>query len=238
MKYLISLVFGLLVGATLFVAGVLYNPFLSTQVMSPLSVTDARTITLTYSGVASDSIVFTNDGSSRRDPFPEDVLQLWEKPIRQTEMFATVLNDARNNVAGLGIKMSSLSERTQPLKGEALVDSVWYIYLPGRGSLFIEQSENYWGFIRDVVVPAYRASSDVWRGNWLGNMTAGPGSLRTARVVGGSGEFAGIQMYGLETLIFKAWSVEDGPAAANGRLMVELADTFDDQSDSDIAATN
>ena len=41
--------------------------------------------------------------------------------------------------AGLGIKFSSRSERTALLKGDAIVDSVWYVYLPGRGSLFIEQ---------------------------------------------------------------------------------------------------
>lgn len=222
MKYFISLLLGFIVGVALLVAGVVYNPILEKQTVSPLSVTDAQTAVFSYSAVATDQLIFTNDGLSRRDPFPGDVLQLWERPIRQSEVMATVLHDARNQPAGLGIKFSSASERTKVLNGELLVDSVWYIYAPGRGSLFIEQSENYWDYARDIVIPAYRNSANIWRGNWLGNITAGPGSLRTALVTGGSGEFAGHEMIGSESLIVKAWSVEDGPAAADGRLIIEL----------------
>lgn len=222
MKYLISLLLGFAIGAALLIVGVVYNPVLESQSVSPLSVTDARTAVFNYSAVTTDNLVLTNDGLQRRDPYPEDVLQLWERPIRQSEVMATVLRDARNQPVALGIKFSSVSERTKILNGELLVDSAWYIYVPGRGSLFVEQSENYWDYARDIVIPAHRSSADIWKGNWLGNMTAGPGSLRTARVTGGSGEFAGHEMIGSETLIVKAWSVDDGAAAAEGRLIIEL----------------
>ena len=43
-----------------------------------------------------------------------------------------------------------------------------------------------------------------------------------ARVVGGSGEFAGMEMLGVETLSVGAWRVEDGPLAAEGQLIIEL----------------
>ena len=233
MKYLISLLLGVVVGAALFAVGVLYNPFINTQNVSPLSVTDARTLTLGFSDVAADNILFTNDGLSRRDPSPQDVLQLWERPIRQTQMFATVLHDVRSQPTGIGIKVSSLSERTRVLNGEALIDSVWYIYLPGRGGLFIEQTENHWEFARDVVVPAYRSSAKLWKGSWLGNLTAGPGALRTANVNGGSGEFAGVSTIGLESLAVKAWSVEHGAVSAEGRLIIELPDLDEEQADSE-----
>lgn len=224
MKYLISLLLGFAIGAALFVVGVIYNPMLESQNVSPLSVTDARTAVFNYSAVATDNLVLTNDGLRRRDPYPEDVLQLWERPIRQSEVMATMLHDARNQPVGLGIKFSSVSERTKVLNGELLVDSAWYIYVPDRGSLFVEQYENYWSYARDIVLPAYRNSANVWRGNWLGNITAGPGALRTARVTGGSGEFAGHEMIGSEALIVKAWSVDDGAASAEGRLIIELPD--------------
>lgn len=224
MKYLISLLLGFAIGAALFVVVVIYNPMLDSQNVSPLSVTDARTAVFNYSAVTTDNLVLTNDGLRRRDPYPEDVLQLWERPIRQSEVMATVLHDARNQPVGLGIKFSSVSERTKVLNGELLVDSVWYIYVPGRGSLFVEQQENYWDYARDIVIPAYRSSANVWKGNWIGNITAGPGSLRTARVTGGTGEYAGHEMIGSESLIVKAWSVEDGAASAEGRLIIELPD--------------
>ena len=222
MKYLVALAVGFLAGAVLAALAVLYNPFLGEQKVSPLTVTDAATLTLNYSAIAADSILTTNNGELRRVPWPKDVLQLWERPIRQSEVVATMLRDGRNRVAGLGIKFSSLSESTRPLRGEAIVDSVWYVYVPGRGSLFIEQRENYWGLLRDVVVPAFRSSSDMWRGNWLGDMTAGPGALQTARVSGGSGEFANHTMIGLETLSVDAWSVAEGPVSSAGRLLIEL----------------
>ena len=224
MKYLISLLLGFAIGAALLVVGVIYNPMLESQNVSPLSVTDARTAVFNYSAVTTDNLVLTNDGLRRRDPHPAEVLQLWERPIRQSEVMVTVLHGARNQPVGLGIKFSSVSERTKVLNGSLLVDSAWYIYVPGRGSLFVEQSENYWDYVRDIVIPAYRSSADIWKGNWLGNITAGPGSLRTARVTGGSGEYAGHEMIGSESLIVKAWSVDEGAASAEGRLIIELPD--------------
>lgn len=231
MKYLITLVLGVLVGAAIFVAGMIYNPFIIDRGLSPLSVTDSELITLNFSGVPSDAIVFTNDGGSRTKPYPEKVLQLWEAPIRLTSSMATVMRDARSRTAGIGVKFSSLSEQTRLLKGEALVDSVWYLYLPGRGSLFMEQSENYWSFLREVVFPAYRSSANNWKGVWLGDLTAGPGALGTATVTGGSGSLQGVKMEGMESLSARAFSVDDGPIAAEGRLLIELPEKKDGAAD-------
>ena len=222
MKIFIALLVGFFIGAFICVLGVVYNPFLGEQKVSPLVVTSAQTFALSYSAAPEDSIVTTNNGESRRTPWPKDVLQLWERPIRQSEVMATVLRDHRGRAAGFGIKFSSLSETTQLLRGEAMVDSVWHVYVPGRGSLFVEQRENYWHLLRDVIIPAYRSSADMWRGNWLGDITAGPGALQTARVIGGSGEFTSVEMIGLETLSMKAWSVADGSVSGEGRLLIEL----------------
>ena len=240
MKYLIALIIGILTGAILFCAGLAYNPLISTPGLSPLAVTDFQTVTLTYSGVASDGIVFTNDGESRVHPYPEKVLQLWEAPVRQTSAVVKVLRDGRNQVAGLGIKISSLSEATRLLAGKALVDSVWYVYLPGRGSMFIEQTENYWDYLREIVLPGYRSSANTWKGIWLGNVTAGPGALGTAKVTGSSGEFAGMEMLGVESLSVRTWRVDGGPLAAEGQLLIELPperidDTANDESSTDEA---
>jgi hypothetical protein len=120
-----------------------------------------------------------------------------------------------------------LSEKTRLLSGKALVDSIWYVYLPGRGAFFLEQTENYWDYLRSVVLPAYRSSANAWKGSWLGNVTAGPGALGTARVTGSSGEFEGMEMLAVESILVKAWRVEGGPVAAEGRLLLELPDVVD-----------
>lgn len=222
MKYVIALVLGVFFGAVIFAAGMIYNPFINKQKLSPITVTDLQTITLAFSGVSTENILFTNDGRSRVDTYPEDVPELWERPIRQTSAMVTVMRDALNRPAGIGVKISSLSEKTRLFNGEMLVDSVWYVYLPGKGAFFVEQVENYWGYFKEVVYPAYRSSANTWKGNWLGDVTFGPGALATAKVTGGSGKFDGMDMHGVESLSVRAWSVARGPVSADGRLTIEL----------------
>lgn len=227
MKYVVSLLLGLVVGAALFVAGLLYNPFIAARGLSPLSVTNAETITLSFANVPADSIAYTNDGESLHNPHPEKVLELWEPSIRSTSAMATVMRDARSRVAGIGVKFSSDSESTRLLKGEAIIDSVWYVYLPEHGSLFIEQTENYFPLVREVAFPAWRSSASSWRGNWLGDLTVGPGALGTAAVTGGSGRVKGLRMEGIESISVRAFSADTGLVSSEGRILVELPETLD-----------
>ena len=220
MKYLVSLLLGLLSGAVLFAIGLLYNPFNAERGLSPLSVGNTPLATLSYTRVPAKSIAYTNNGTSRIRTHPESIAELWEGPVRQTDVMITELHDARGQVAGIGVKFSSRSENTRLLQGKALIDSVWYVYLPDRGSLFIEQSENYWPFIRDVVAPAYRNSANSWKGTWFGDLTDGPGALGIARVTGVAGEFQGLTMEAVESLSVLAYSTDKGPVSAEGRLLI------------------
>jgi hypothetical protein len=227
MKYAVSFLLGLVVGGALFVAGLLYNPFIADRGLSPLSVSNAEVITLRFANVPAESIAYTNDGESLHDPHPEKVLQLWEAPIRSTTAMATVMRDARNQVAGIGVKFASDSESTRLLTGRAIVDSVWYIYLPEHGSLFIEQTENYFPFVREVAFPAWRSSANSWRGSWLGDLTVGPGALGTAAVTGGSGRVKGLRMEGVESISVRAFSADTGLVSSEGRILVELPEILD-----------
>jgi hypothetical protein len=244
MKYVIALILGLITGTAIFVTVLIYNPFSSDRGLSPLSVTDAEVITLSFSNVPTESIVYTNNGESLQQsplnralrlwkapirstsaPHPAKVLQLWEAPIRSTEAMMTVMRDARNQTAGIGIKFSSDSEKSRLLYGEAIADSVWYILLPEQGTFFIEQSENHWTFIREVAFPAWRSSANNWRGSWLGNMTDGPGALGTAAVSSGTGRVKGVQMNGVESLSARAFSADSGLVGAEGRLIIEIPES-------------
>ncbi|MGB5689137.1 MAG: hypothetical protein WBM45_07660 [Woeseiaceae bacterium] len=250
MKHVIALVLGFFAGVIIFVAGLIYNPFMAVRGLSPLSVTDEEVITLSFSNVPSESIVYTNNGESLQQspltgtlrlwkapvrsvsaPYPAKVLQLWEAPIRSTEAMVTVMRDARNQTAGIGIKFSSDSEKSRLLFGEVIADSVWYLYLPEQGAFFIEQTENYWPFVREVAFPAWRSSANNWRGSWLGNMTAGPGALGTAAVSSGSGRVEGIQMNGVESLSVRAYSANIGLVGAEGRLIIEVPGSLNEPVD-------
>ncbi len=234
MKYLIVLLLGLVTGAAIALVFLFYNPFTAQKSLSPLAVSDRQQISLRYSAVAEDSIVVTNSGdSSQLQPNPVKVAQLWEAPISNTTVLVTLLHDSRNKSVGIGVKYASRSERTRLLNGEALVDSAWYIYLPGKGSMLIEQSENHWAFLREVIIPAHWNSANKWRGNWQGTITDGPGALGTARVYGGSGIYSGLNSEAIETHTAKAYATDVGPVAMEGRLTIDLSVEVDDEMSAD-----
>jgi hypothetical protein len=222
MKYLIALLLGIVAGAALFGLALIYNPMISDSRPSPLSVTDAEVISLAFSVVPSESIVYTNNGEAMQAPHPPRVSQLWEAPVRQTSGMVAVMNNARGEPAGIGVKLSSRSETSRVLSGEAIVDSVWYIYLAEHGSVFIGQSENYWPFLTDVAFPAWRSGANTWRGTWTGDVTAGPGVLGTASAFGSSGRLKGLEMEAAESLSVQAFSSDTGFISAEGRLAIAL----------------
>jgi hypothetical protein len=215
---LLGIVLGAIAAATL----LYFNPLAARNPLSPLSVSNHEILSLGYSAVPTDSIVYTNNGESHVQPYPEKVRELWEAPIRRSDVMVTVVKDSRNNPAGIGIKFSSDSERTRLINGEALVDSAWHIHLVERGSLFVEQTENYWNFLRNIVMPAYLSSANHWKGVWNGNMTVGPGALGTAAVSGGTGEFAGLESEAVEAVRAGAYSVSQGPVSMEGRLAIDV----------------
>ena len=221
-RYLLPLFAGIVMGLVLLFGFLYYNPMSAANNLSPISVTENEVVRLNYSAVAQDALIYTNDGQSQIAPNPAKVQQLWEAPVRLTTAMVTVLTDGRGQVAGIGVKFSSRADQTSILNGKILMDSVWHIYLPSRGSLFIEQSENYWNYIRDIVVPARWSSGDNWRGSWLGNITAGPGALGTSTVTGGSGQFEYMITEGVELFSAKAYSVEQGPVAMTSELAIEI----------------
>lgn len=220
MKYLVSLVLGMVCGAVLLLAGLYFNPFIARQALSPLAVSDNVLVVLNYSLVPAESLLFTNDGESVRKPFPLKVQELWEPAVQKTWVSVAELTNFRGELVGIGIKFSSDSEKSRPLKGEALVDSVWHVYLAGRGTLLVQQVENYWPLLRDIVIPARWSSSDSWRGNWHNSITAGPGALNTGKVIGQSGEFAGLSAEAMESVDATVYSALDGPVAMRGSLTI------------------
>jgi hypothetical protein len=222
MKYLISLFLGLLVGAALFVLGLYFNPFLGQVSVSPLAVTDSRVVDLSYSAVPADGLLYTDHGESIITPHPERVTELWEPAVVDTSVFVTLLQGSRGGFAGLGIKYLSASEDTALIRGEAIANSVWHIYLPGQGTFLIDQTENFWSYLRDVVIPARWSSGDNWRGMFHGVMTNGPGSLGTGRVTGGSGLFSGLSSESVEAITARGYSAVSGPVSVDGSLAISM----------------
>lgn len=221
MKYVVTLVAGMLAGLALFLAGMYFNPFAGQPSVSPLAVTDSPVMDLGFSAVPAEGILYTDHGESNVAPKPDRVNELWEPAIEDTSILVTLLENSQGG-AGIGIKYRSRSESTAPLRAEATTNSIWHVYMPGRGTFMIDQTENYWSYIRDILVPARLSAGDSWRGTFHRIMTSGPGSLGTARVTGGSGLFRGRTSESVESLTARGYSVQSGPVAMEGSLAVVL----------------
>lgn len=190
-----------------------------------MAVSDTPVIDLIYSAVPGESILYTNNGESTIAPFPDRVGELWEPAIVDTSAWVTELRSSRGEWVGIGIKFSSPSEQTRIVHGEAMANSVWHIYLPEKGTFLIDQTENYWTYLRDVVIPAYWSSSDNWRGTYHSIMTNGPGSLGTARLTGGSGMYADLISEAVESRTARGYSSTVGPISMSGSLSVAISNT-------------
>jgi hypothetical protein len=198
--------------------GLYYNPFVGNPSVSPLAISDLELVNLSYSLVPNESIIFTNNGEANVPPHPDKVLQLWEPTISETRGFVTILSNIRGEPVGIGVKFSSDSEASSLLDAKILVDSVWHIYTPERGSLFVNQTENFWSYLHDIVVPARLSSGDNWRGTWNGIMSIGPGALGTARVTAGSGNL--LDGEAVESVAARAYSALTGPVGMSGNLTI------------------
>jgi hypothetical protein len=222
MKYAISLLVGLAAGALLFVVGFYYNPFIGQPTVSPLAVTEHRVLDFNFSAVPADAILYTDHGETVVRPTPDRVAELWEPAVFDSTVFVTTLRDSRGADAGIGIKFLSKAEETTLIRGQALANSVWHIYLPGQGTMMIDQTENYFSYLREIVLPARMSSGDNWRGSYFSVMTSGPGSLGTARVTGGSGLFAGMSSESVESLSAEGYSASSGPVSMQRSISVAI----------------
>jgi hypothetical protein len=222
MRYFVALLIGMLTGAVLFGAGFYYNPFMNQTMISPLAVTNEKVIGLSFSAVPQEGILYTNNGDSVPAPHPKRVAKLLEPAVSDTTVFVTELHDGSGDLAGIGIKFSSRSERTRLFGGEALANSAWHLYLPGEGTMLVDQTENYWPYIREVRIPARLSSGENWRGAFHGIMTSGPSALGTARVSGGSGLFSGLESEAVESLTARGYSAVQGPVSMTGTLTIVL----------------
>lgn len=238
MKYLVSLIVGILAGATLFGFGLYYNPFTSQTTVSPLAVTSEKVIDLMYSAVPQEGILYTDDGESINELHPSRVAKLLEPSVSDTRIQVVDLQDGSGDLAGIGIKFSSESEQTRLIDAQALANSVWHVYLPGQGTFMVDQTENYWSYIREVALPARLSSGKSWVGTYHGIMTSGPGSLGTARVTGGSGLFYGLESEAVESLSARGYSAETGPVAMTGNLTITLPEISQPESEMSSAATD
>ncbi len=91
MKYLGSLVIGMLLGATLFAAGMYYNPIRRTPDSFTTCDVGRRASGFHYTAVPGETILYTDNGESVSSTHPDRVAELWEPAIVDTRIAVNLL---------------------------------------------------------------------------------------------------------------------------------------------------
>ena len=217
---------GIFVGIILFLQVIYFNPLTGRDSVSPLTLSTQQILELHFSIAWDDNPLVAIAEKNREVVSTAATAKFSEPTLRDTTVLLTILKNTTNNVAGLGIKMLSKSETTSLIKGEVLANSIWHIYLPARGTIMIDQIENYWAYIRDIVIRAHLASDKSWHGTFHRITTTGPEPQGTANVSGGNGLFENFPTIASESLTVAHYLAGTGPVTADGNLKIVIPNNF------------
>ena len=184
MRFFTTLVIGLMAGVALGAVAILFNPLVG-------HVGEVPKGELLYYQSDAEQFVFTHGEAMPLGVRPGDIPPMWEATIKGTALSVFPLNDADGNPVALASRVSLLDEQTDFLVNGPRLHSVWLLSYPGKGTLFVEEQENVWQFMRDGVIPVWLLSRD-WSGASEVLPTSGP-AVEGARVVAGTAGFTGSQ---------------------------------------------
>lgn len=213
MRYLLGLVFGLLLGAAAGAAIVYFNPLiLDTARLSPDAVAP-----LNYSLGDERLLVSTEEGLPRVPIVPAGAPRLWERGIRRTWLQSFVITDGDGAPAAVASKLVMPSPDSNAFEAGLITDDAWLITFPGRGSIVAAGQSNVWPLLRDSALTV-----DLLNRPWTGPKAYGMLDGGTARVAGVSGDLAGRTGILTEILV-----LDDYPRTGFGGLVGHLDVSFD-----------
>jgi len=220
MKYVLSLVAGLILGAAAAVAMLYFNPLTQSQSV-PLGNPE---LSLEYGLSGADIWLSTHDNQLDIPVVPGDVSLLFEDGIRGTWLSAYRLRADSRPVPVPATRISIPSPESELLRSGFLVEDYWLISEPGAGSLFVHAESNQWPLLRDTLV------SVDWLGRDYGgprkyDPTRGPANA-AAEVFGLTGTYAGARGRARERLSLESY--DGGLASLSGQLMIRMAANGDD----------
>jgi len=215
MKYVLSLLAGLLAGSALAVAALYFNP-LTRQSVEPAGFPD---LAFKFGMAPAATWIATHEEKSKLPVVPAGVPLLWESGIEGSLLTALPLHDASGHFAALGTRIAVPSAATEFLRAGLLVDEYWLISIPGQGTLFMHAVNNEWPLVRDTVVRVDLLRRD-FRGAAVYAPTVGPGA-GGASVAGLSGSLAGRTGHGRARLALDNYS--GSLVTLTGELHLDLA---------------
>ena len=215
MKYVVSLLFGLVLGVAVGAALLYFNPLTQSQ-SSPLS-NPQRTLAYT---LGADTWLSTHDGRLELPVVPKEAPRLFEDGIRGAWLAAFPLKDESQKVLVAATRISVPSQESEFLHAGLVVEDYWLISAPGAGSLFVHARSNQWPLVRDTVVDVDLLGRS-FDGPEQYDPTRGPAS-DGAEVFGLTGAYQGKRGSARERLSLPSY---DGRLSSlEGQLMISMSE--------------
>jgi len=144
-----------------------------------------------YSKMPEQAVAVTHSGHVGLGFFPADIPKFTEPGIRTGLIANLKLADANGQVIGFASELELFPNASPADADDVRWNTGWALAIAGRGMIFLEQIEHSGGLGPKVIQPT-RASGKDWVGDWKITTTVGPLPNGRGRIIGGTGEFAGI----------------------------------------------
>ncbi len=140
-----------------------------------------------------DGIAATHDGHPSKPvkAFPAGIGLLNDPNLRAGFVLLAKARNRDGEVVGFASEMEEVAPQSNIMQGRMQMLSTWTLELPGRGTIFMYETEDASEFAKKVVVPAL-ALGKTWDQPWTFTTTTGPRPDGRGTIVGGTGEFEGI----------------------------------------------
>ncbi len=216
MKYLLTLILGLLLGAILGVVALYLNPLTLQENAQP----GAGGWRLTYGSPIIGGLAFTHGGQSRLPSHPAGIPELWENTINKAALSVIPLS-APDGQRGVASRVSVPSEATEFLRRGFIMTDHWLVTFPNEGSLFVDSDSNLWPFVKRDVLPVWFLGRP-WDGPRDYSPTAGPGLGNVGLVQGASGGFAERSGSSFDRYHISVFNTQRGPEQFEAELLIDL----------------
>jgi hypothetical protein len=138
-----------------------------------------------------DGIATTHSGDKPLPLYPPGIGMLSDDKINQGFILLTKLRDPSGTVIGFTSEQEVVSSESNLAQGLLMTQSSWTLTIPGRGTIFLYETENQSEFLQKAGVPALTQGKE-WNEPWTFVTTAGPDPSGKGLIVGGTDEFAGV----------------------------------------------
>jgi hypothetical protein len=187
------------------------NPFSSRPRTAAIAETgaDGYILETFYAHAPEDGIAATHDGDRNKpvQPFPSGIGVFSDPNISSGFLLVNKLRDKNNVVVGFASEMEEVAPESNIMQGRMIMYSTWTLEIPGRGTLFLYETEDASEFARKVIIPA-KVLGKTWEEPWTFITTTGPAADGRGVIVGGTGEFLGVTGMFTEVTHLKKFSPE------------------------------